>query len=74
MDELRNAEERLSLGSKEVTVEYVPQTRESRLIRIPIVKRFGGEDLVVVFVTDKSIYHEIEETMKKESISKRDEW
>jgi hypothetical protein len=55
-------------------VEYVPKTRESRLIEIPIVKSFGGGDLVVVSESDKNIYREIEETMKKESVTKRDEW
>jgi hypothetical protein len=66
--------EKLSFTSKEVTVEYVPKTRESRLIEIPIVKSFGGGDLVVVSESDKNIYREIEETMKKESVTKRDEW
>ena len=66
--------EKLSFTSKEITVEYVPKTRESRLIRIPIVKSFGGLDLAVVSEFEKNIYREIEETMKKESISKRDEW
>ena len=66
--------EKLSFTSKEVTVEYVPKTRESRLIKIPIVKSFGGMDLAVVYESDKNIYREIEETMKKESVSKRDEW
>ena len=67
-------EEKLSFTSKEVTVEYVPQTKEYRLIEIPIVKSFGGVDLAVVSESDKSIYREIEETMKKESVTKRDEW
>jgi hypothetical protein len=66
--------EKLSFTSKEVTVEYVPKTRESRLIKIPIVKSFGGSDLAVVSESDKNIYREIEETMKKESAAKRDEW
>jgi hypothetical protein len=66
--------EKLSLTSKEVTVEYVPKTRASRLIKIPIVKSFGGGDLAVVSESDKNIYREIEETIKKESVTKRDEW
>ena len=66
--------EKLSFASKEVTVEYVPMTRESRLIKIPIVKSFGGADLVVVSDSDKNIYREIEERRKKESVTKRDEW
>jgi hypothetical protein len=49
-------------------------TRESRLIKIPFVKRFGGEDLAVVSVADKSLYREIEETMKKESALEPIQW
>ena len=41
---------------------------------MPIVKSFGGIDLAVVYDSDKNIYREIEETMKKESVSKRDEY
>ena len=67
-------EEKLSFTSKEVTVEYVPKTRESMLIKIPIVKSFEGVDLVVVSESDRNIYREIEETFKNESVSKRDEW
>lgn len=74
MYELWPTGEKLSSTSKEVTVEYVPQTRESRFIEIPIVKSYEGVDLAVVSESDKSIYHEIEETMKKELLSKRDEW
>lgn len=66
--------EKLSLTSKEVTVEYIPKTRESRLIKIPIVKSFGAKDLVVISDSDRNIYREIEETVKKESVAKRDEW
>ncbi len=74
MYELWSSGEKLSFASKKVTVDYVPQTRESKLIRIPIIKRFEGEDLAVVSESNKSIYRKMEETMKKESISKRDEW
>jgi hypothetical protein len=49
------------------------QTGESRLIKVPIAKRFEGVDLAVVSESDKNIYREIEETIKKESASKRDE-
>jgi len=66
--------EKLSFTRKEVTVGYVPQTRESRLIKIPIVKSIGGRDLAVVSESEKNIYREIEETIKKESATKRDEW
>ncbi len=74
MYELWSSGEKLSCTFKEVTVDYMPQTRESKLREIPIVKSFGGVDLVVVSESDKNIYREIEETMKKELASKRDEW
>ena len=74
MYELWSSGEKLSFTFKEVTVEYVPKTRASKLIKIPIVKSFGGGDLAVVSESDKNIYREIEETMKKESVTKRDEW
>ncbi len=71
MHELWSSGEKLSFTSKDVTAEYVPQNRESMLIKAPIVKRFKGGDLAVVSESDKNIYREIEETMKKESASKR---
>jgi len=74
MYELWSDGEKLSFTQKEVIVQYVPETRVSRLIKIPIVKSFGAPSLTVVFESDKNIYREIEETMKKESESKRDEW
>lgn len=74
MYELWSDGEKLCFTQKEVTVQYVPQTRESRLIKVPIVKSLGEPSLAVVSEFDKDIYREIEETMKKESDSKRDEW
>ena len=66
--------EKFFFTSKEVSMEYVPKTRASRLIRIPTVKSFGGGDLIVVSESDRNIYREIEETNKKETVTKRDEW
>ena len=48
MYELWSNGEKLTCTSKEVTIEYVPQTRESRLIRIPMVKSIAGADLAIV--------------------------
>jgi hypothetical protein len=59
---------------KEATVEYFPQSRESRLKKVPIVKRIEGEGIAVVSDSEKDVYREIEETEKKDLISKRDEW
>jgi hypothetical protein len=74
MYELWSEEEKLSFTQKEVIIQYVPENRVSRLIKIPIVKSFGEPSLTVVSQSDKNIYREIEETTKKESESKRDEW
>ena len=74
MYELWSSGEKLTCTTKEVTVNYVPINREDRLIKVPIVKSIAGADLMVVLDSDKSIYREIEETMKKELASKRDEW
>ncbi len=74
MYELWSTGERLSQTAKEVVVDYVPQTRESRLVKVPIVKRVAGADLAVVSESEKDIYREIEQIEKKELISKRDEW
>jgi hypothetical protein len=74
MYELWSDGEKLSFTSKEVKVEYFPQIRESRLIKIPIVKSFSEAYLAVVSKSDKNIYREIEDTNRKESATKRDRW
>jgi hypothetical protein len=74
MYELWSSNEKLNFTTKEITVQYTPQTREARLVKIPTVKSVAGTDLTVVSSTAKNIYHDIEQDLKKESISKRDEW
>jgi hypothetical protein len=59
---------------KEVTVEYQPQSRETRIKKIPTVKKITGFEIAVVKDTEKGIYREIEEAKRKELISSRDEW
>ena len=54
MYELWSEGEKLSFTQKEVAVHYVPQSRESRLIKIPIVKSFGEPCLAVVCESDKT--------------------
>lgn len=66
--------EKLSQAIKEASVDYAPQTRESKYVKIPSVKSVAGADLVVVSESEKDFYRDIEETMKKESSSKRDSW
>ena len=74
MYELWSSNEKLNFTAKEIIVQYVPQSRQSRLVKIPTVKSVAGTDLTVVSSSAKNIYHEIEQDLKKESISKRDEW
>jgi hypothetical protein len=66
--------EKLNFTTKEITVQYVPQTRASRLVKIPTVKSVAGTDLTVVSSSTKNIFREIEQDQKQEEISKRDEW
>ena len=66
--------EKLLFTQEGVVVHYVPKIRASRLIKIPIMKSLGEPYLTAVSKAEKNIYREIEETTKKESESKRDEW
>jgi hypothetical protein len=66
--------EELNFTAKEISVQYVPKTREERLVKIPSVKSVAGCDLIVVSSLAKNIFLEIEQDQKQESISKRDEW
>lgn len=66
--------EKLNFTSKEISVQYLPKTREERLVKIPTVKSVAGSDLAVVSSSAKNIFREIDQDQKQESISKRDEW
>jgi hypothetical protein len=57
-----------------VTVDYVPQTREYGLVKVPSVKSVAGKDLVVDSELEKDVYRGIEKTIKKEQLSNRDNW
>ncbi len=74
MYELWDSNEKLCFTEKEIVVEYVPQSKESRLVKVPTVKSVAGAGLIVVSSSAKNIYQEINEDEKKESISKRDEY
>ncbi len=74
MYELWPSSEKLSEAKKELIVDYVPQTRESKFVRVPIVKSVEGTGFSVISESEKDIYNEIEKTMKKEYISNRDDW
>ena len=74
MYELWDSGERRTSASKEATIEYVPVKREDWLIRVPIIKRTEGADLEIVTATEKNIYREIDEEMKRESEGRREHW
>jgi hypothetical protein len=74
MYELWDSAEKLIHASKEVAIEYVPLRREDRLIKVPIIKNVAGAHLAIVSDTQKDIYREIEDDMKRESFSRRDNW
>jgi hypothetical protein len=74
MYELWSSGEKLNCTAKETTIEYVPVRRDDRLIKVPIVKSVAGADLTVVTDSEKDIYREIDESMRNEEASKRDEW
>jgi hypothetical protein len=57
--------EKLNFSFKEIAVQYVPQTRETRLVKIPSVKSVAGSDLTVVSSSAKNIYREIEQDQKQ---------
>jgi hypothetical protein len=69
-----SSNEKLNFTLKEVVFQYVPQTREKGLVKIPTVKSVVGAGLTVVSSAAKTIYREMEQDAKKESLSKRDEW
>ena len=66
--------EKLSEALKELNVDYTPQTRESRFVKVPTVKSVAGKDLAVVSEPKKIVFRELEKTIKKEQLSKRDDW
>jgi hypothetical protein len=74
MYELWLPNERLHEVEKELTVDYVPQTRESKFIPVPIVKSVVRAGLTVISESQKELYGEIEKTAKKEYIANRDGW
>ena len=74
MYELWSFGEKITITTKEVTIDYVSLRREDRLKKVPIVKSVAGADLMIVSDSEKSIYSEMEENMKKDATSKRDKW
>ena len=74
MYELWGSTEKFACAFKEVRIEHVPFRREDKLIKVPTVKNVAGNDLVVVSESEKDIYREIDENIRNEVVSKRDNW
>jgi hypothetical protein len=74
MYELWHSGEKLNQTSRDLTLDYIPQTRQSRMVRIPTVKSVAGADLAVVSEEEKTVYSEIEKTAKKEQVTQRDSY
>ena len=74
MFELWDSGEKFTCASQEIRIEYVPLRREDKLIKVPTVNSVAGKDLVVVSESEKDIYREIDENIRKEAVSKRDNW
>jgi len=74
MYELWSSGEKLNFTAKEISVQYVPKTREERLVKIPTVKSVAGSDIAVVSSLAKNIFREIDQDQKQDAISRRDEW
>ncbi len=59
--------EKLNFTAKEIVVDYIPQSMESRLIKIPTVKSIPGSNLTVVSSSARGIYRELQQDLKRES-------
>ncbi|MDR2203522.1 MAG: hypothetical protein LBE76_04375 [Nitrososphaerota archaeon] len=69
--EIWSSDEKLCQTTQEITVKYVPQTRQSRLIKIPFVKSITGTEFAIISDQEKQLYTDIEKTVKKEQFSQR---
>jgi hypothetical protein len=64
--------EKLYQTNRETAIKYVPQTRQSRLIKIPFIKKITGTDVIVISNQEKQLYSDIEKATKKEQNSQKD--
>jgi hypothetical protein len=72
--ELWYANEKLNFTSEERIIHYVPISREERLVKIPTVKSVADFDLAVVSSAAKGIFGELNDDLRRETESKRDQW
>jgi hypothetical protein len=74
MYEVWGSSEKLGCTERELQVNYVPQKRQSRYVRVPTVKSVAGADLAVTSKTESEIYKGIKDAQKREQENKRDSW
>jgi hypothetical protein len=66
--------ERVCENAQVLLIDYVPQTRESHLVKVPIVKSVAGADLAVASDTEQDLYREMVQKEKRELLHRRDNW
>jgi hypothetical protein len=61
-------------GIKEKKIEYIPLDRKAGYRKIPMVKKIEDEGIASISESEKNIYQEMQETLKKDLDSSRDKW
>jgi hypothetical protein len=74
MYEFWPSNEKFTNTSKQITIKYIPLKKEDRMVKVPFVRSVAGADLAIVSDTEKNIYREMNQEIKREATSKRDEW
>jgi hypothetical protein len=74
MFEFWPSNEKLTNTSKQKTIKYIPLKKEDRMVKVPFVRSVAGADLAIVSDSEKNIYREMHQEIKREAASKRDEW
>ena len=74
MSGIWSGDDELCLTTKGLLVNYTPQTTQSRLAKIPIIKSVTGMELAVINHVEKEIYLDMQRMAKQEKEYKRDKW
>jgi hypothetical protein len=69
---LWSLDEKISISIKEKTINHVPQTRLTRLTKVPSVKSVAGADLAVMTRNQSTLHHDLAWVQKREQLSNRD--
>ncbi len=63
--------EKLCETTKELTVDYVPKTRQARLVKIPTVKTVAGADLAVASRYRKNYFRRNRKNTKERTVKQK---